>query len=158
MKKPTSFCKLHTSEKVIGKFGKCLNSNKMWCVLVMLSWFVDRPVIENILKSDMLIEEEDVECRPEKISDSVLDENVDIHLVRQYFSSDAWALITDVLEQKIKNHVWVCHSCHHDLHSFNSINCDACLHWYHFKCVGIKNMPKFKNWFCRSCVASSKED
>ena len=40
-----------------------------------------------------LIDEADVECRPEKISHSVLDENVDICLVRQHFSTDAWTLV-----------------------------------------------------------------
>ena len=47
----------------------------------MLSWFVEKPVIQAALKGE-LIEEENVECRPEKVSNGVLDENVDIHLVR----------------------------------------------------------------------------
>ena len=34
-----------------------------------------------------LIEEEQVECQPElKIPNSVLDENVDVHVVRSYFT------------------------------------------------------------------------
>ena len=52
---------------------------------VILSWFVDKP---SALKG-ALIEEENVECRPEKVSNAVLDENVDICLVRKYFSHEA---------------------------------------------------------------------
>lgn len=63
-KKPCSFSKLHVSEKE----------------KVILSWFVDEKVAERALKHNYLIEEEDVECKPELLPDSVLDENVDIHL------------------------------------------------------------------------------
>lgn len=61
--------------------------------LVILSHFVDKQVINDAMKGK-LIEEDKVECRPEQIPDSVLDENVDVCLVRRYFSSDAWMLLT----------------------------------------------------------------
>ena len=37
--------------------------------------------------------------------------------------------------------------CHHDLYSEISIICDACLFWYHFRCVGLKAQPKGRLWF-----------
>ena len=52
----------------------------------ILGWFVDKPVAEKVLKKHRLIEKEEVECRPEKIPNTVVDENVDIYLVRKYFS------------------------------------------------------------------------
>ena len=67
--------------------------------IVILGWFVEKPVIQAALKG-VLIEEENVECRPEKVSNAVLDENVDIHLTRSYFSQDAWMIIEGVLWQK----------------------------------------------------------
>lgn len=103
-----------------------------------------------------LIEEESVECRPERIPDSVLDENVDVCLVRRYFSSDAWILLESVLKTKAKKIVWTCNICHHDLHSEQSIICEACLQWFHFRCIGLKAQPKAKHWFCRSCFAKAK--
>ena len=96
-----------------------------------------------------LIDEAEVEWRPEKIPDSVLDENVDICLVRQHFSTDA-------LENKAKKIIWTCQSCSHDLHSEQSIICDACLRWYHFRCVGLSSHPKARSWFCRACHALAK--
>ena len=60
----------------------------------MLSWFVEKLLIQVALKSGF-IEEENVECRP-KVSNGVLDENVDIHLIRSYFSQEVWIMIQDV--------------------------------------------------------------
>ncbi len=114
---------------------------------VILNWFVDPPVARAAINDDKLIEEEEVECRPEKIPCSVLDENVDVCLVRQYFSSDAWKLVEEVMKNKAKN-VWVCTTCQNDLHSKQSIICESCLMWYHFSCVGLTKQPKLKNWFC----------
>ena len=55
----------------------------------ILSWFVDSKFIEAALRHDKLIKGENVECRPEKVLDAVVDENVDISLVRKYFTEDA---------------------------------------------------------------------
>ena len=121
---------------------------------VILSWFVDKQVISDALKGQ-LIEEDRVECRPEQIPDSVMDENVDVCLVRRYFSSDSWMLLDTVLKTKAKM-MWACKVCHHDLHSEESIIREACLQWYHFRCIGLKTQPKARNWFCRSCFANAK--
>ena len=125
-------------------------------LIVILSWFVDDEVAARALKHNDLIEEEDVECKPERLPDSILDENVDIHLVRKHFTADAWILVQEVFKQKSTQVAWICHSCHHDLHSEQSIVCDSCLLWFHFKCVGLMRQPKCKNWFCRSCTAKAK--
>lgn len=123
----------------------------------MLSWFVDKNVVEKAIKQRTLIEEDEVECRPEKVSDAILDENVDIHLVRNHFSQDAWMLVEDVIQRKSDNMMWICHTCSHDLHSEESIICDSCLLWFHFRCVGLTKSPKLKIWFCRACHAAAKQ-
>ena len=51
---------------------------------MILSWFVDKEVI-NSANKDILIEEAEVECRPERVTNAVLDENVDVYLVRRFF-------------------------------------------------------------------------
>ena len=61
----------------------------------MLRWFVDEDIMEGVLKNNNLISEENVEVRPESFPDAILDENVDIHLVRRYFSSDAWLVVME---------------------------------------------------------------
>ena len=123
------------------------------CTVAMLGWFVDEDVAEATHKSlgKKLIEEEDVETRPERVPNAVIDENVDIHLIRKYFSNDAWLVVTDLVLQKQRNPVYVCKSCYHDLHKQPSIMCDHCLMWYHIQCTGLKHEPKAKYWYCRDC-------
>ena len=118
-------------------------------------------VAELALKQAVLIEEEHVECRPERITDAIIDENVDVHLIRKYFTYTAWLLVGQVLKRKQKKMTWVCNICNQDLHaktSGPSFICESCLLWFHFAYVGLSKQPKTKNWFCRSCYAASKSD
>ena len=67
---------------------------------------MDAKVVDVVLKTPgKLVEEEDVEVRPEKLPDGILDENIDIHLIRRYFSNDAWLMVMDVIKQKQDNPV-----------------------------------------------------
>ena len=116
----------------------------------MLGWFVDKPVVDSALQGK-LIEEEEVECRPEKVPNALLDENVDVNLIRRCFTDDAWLIVDSVVKQKSKHTNWICQSCNHDLAEHPSIICDCCLQWYHFCCVGLTRQPKRKQWFCRPC-------
>ena len=48
-----------------------------------------------------IIEEEQVEVCPEKLLNAVLDENVVcIHLIRKYFSHDAWLSVNSVVQHE----------------------------------------------------------
>ena len=116
----------------------------------MLSWFVDKCVVESALHGK-LIEENEVECHPEKVPNALLDENVNISLIRLCFTDDAWMIVDSVLQQKVQCPSWLCHSCNHDLAKQPSIICDSCLQWHHLQCVGLTGQPKQKHWFCRSC-------
>ena len=101
-----------------------------------------------------LIEEEVVECCPEKVSNAILDDLVDVNLVRRYFTTDAWLVVQDVMNKKKQINTWICNICQHDLQESKSIVCEACLEWSHFKCIGLSKQPKTNNWFCRSCNAN----
>ena len=58
--------------------------------IVMLQWFVDEKVAIGAVKdSCRLIEEEEVEVRPEKLPDATIDDNIDAYLIRKYFTNDA---------------------------------------------------------------------
>ena len=113
--------------------------------------------MERAIKQHVLIEEEEVECRPERVSAAILDDTVDICLVRNHFTQDAWMVVEDVIQRKSKNMVWTCQTCLHDLHSEESIICESCLLWFHFRCVGLTKLPKLKNWFCRACYTAAKQ-
>ena len=71
---------------------------------VILKWLVDDAVAEKVIQTDWAIEEEEeeVECRPERVQDSILDENVDVCLIHKYFwiTKDAWKVVQDVLQLK----------------------------------------------------------
>ena len=69
----------------------------------MLEWFVSSAVVKKCLTSDELIIEECVECRPERVLNSCLDENVDIFLIKKHFQFDAWQVILQIVERKKEN-------------------------------------------------------
>ena len=48
--------------------------------IVLLSWFVDKPVAEAGFTS-ALIDEDKVECAPKRIPNGIMDKNMDIYLV-----------------------------------------------------------------------------
>lgn len=51
----------------------------------MLKWFVDAEVATGAIEHPRkLIEEENVEVRPERLPDAVLDENVDVNLIKRF--------------------------------------------------------------------------
>ena len=121
----------------------------------MLTWFVDLGISSAVLRDPkQIIEEEDVEVQPKFVSNAVLDENVDIHLIRKYFTDDAWLQVMNVVKQKRDNPVYTCKYCSHDLDESLSIVCDHCLSWFHIQCVGLKQSPKARYWFCRGCHES----
>ena len=114
---------------------------------------MDEEKVINAMRNDVLIEEEDVEVRPERIPMKCLDENVCISRVRKYFTNDAWELVENVMKTMTKNQVWLCSSCYMDLGNSESIVCEGCLDWFHLRCVGMKKPPKKKDWFCRGCYS-----
>ena len=122
-------------------------------VAVMMSWFVDEEKVTNAMRNDVLIEEVDVEVRPERVPMKCLDENVCIATVRKYFTNDAWELVENVMITMKKKQAWLCASCHIDLANSESIVCESCLDWFHLRCVSLKKAPKKKDWFCRRCYS-----
>ena len=98
----------------------------LYCFAVILKWFVNGEVALLAMKDPKhLIQEESVEVWPEKLPDSVV--YMYVHLVRKYFTSDAWLLVKEVITQKQTNQVFVCNSCRHNLDESPSILCDYCL-------------------------------
>ena len=87
------------------------------------------------------------------MSDTIRDdEMVDIHRVEKYFDRDAWLLVLKSSSEK--NCIdFVCSVCTKMINDEreDSIACDRCLLWSHFKCTSLKKRPKHRNWFCTSC-------
>ena len=107
--------------------------------------FVSPAVAEVALSRKVLIEEDQVEILPERVTASCLDD----------FTGDAWLALEGVVAAVIDNPCYYCGRCTKPIRdeTDNSILCDSCLIWYHYKCVNIKKQPKSKHWFCRSCFS-----
>ena len=80
--------------------------------IVLFGWFVSKEGMPlAVMKPGHLIDEEDIEVKPENIVDGVMDENVDISLIRNYFTPDAWMLVEDVVIQKRRSCQFTCNGC-----------------------------------------------
>ena len=69
----------------------------------MLQWFVEKKTALAVLDGKQMIEQNEVQISPEKITDAVLDKNIDIHLIRKYFSWDAWQTVIGAVKPKMAN-------------------------------------------------------
>ena len=76
-------------------------------ISVILRWFLGEAAVESAVKGH-LIEEEELECRPEQITNAVLDLLVDLYLVRNFFTIDAWKLVENIVAVKKNMAVWFC--------------------------------------------------
>ena len=124
-----------------------------WLFTCSYSIVVDPDVAAGAINGGKIIEEDEVEVRPEKVSASCLDENVCLESCRKYCSADAWMVIDSVVNALRKNPVWYCGRCTNPIsdQTQSSVVCDCCLSWYHFDCLNLKQSPKSKMWFCSSC-------
>ena len=68
--------------------------------VAILKLFVDIEVAKYVQRNKVLVEEEQVEVQPEFISNAVMDENVDVNLIRRFFTTDAWLVVKDVVSHK----------------------------------------------------------
>jgi hypothetical protein len=85
-----------------------------------------------------------------QISTCVLDKAVDVNLVKHFIDVNAFSELTKRIADK-SNTNYTCSTCEGDLSDVRSVGCDACLHWQHYSCAGIKTEPKLKYWFCKNC-------
>lgn len=117
----------------------------------LLTWRVGRKAAIRALNGNVL-DEEDVETKVELLHCGILDECVDVNIVRTFFTSDAWLAVMSTVNTKRSVHQWECEECHSDLEECDSILCDWCLCWYHIPCTSLKRQPKKKLWQCSHCV------
>ena len=118
----------------------------------MLQWFVkNKAILEEVIIQKRLIQLQDVFADFEKVPMKCLDENITLSRIRKYFKDDAWKLVQELVDYKKECSIWYCPVCSNDLDGEQSIECDACLNWYHLHCAGLSTIPKKKIWICRNC-------
>ncbi|XP_065840465.1 uncharacterized protein [Oscarella lobularis] len=64
----------------------------------ILEWFVEKEVAHKAMHDKVLIEEEFVETRPERVPMKCTADDVAIHQVKKYFSFDGWKVVMNVYE------------------------------------------------------------
>jgi hypothetical protein len=71
----------------------------------------------------------------------------------EYFNDDGFQMLRNVIHTLDSN--WQCGSCNGKIVDDNhdSIACDFCFNWVHFKCVGLSKVKasQLKEWFCGNC-------
>ncbi|XP_064478547.1 uncharacterized protein LOC135391916 [Ornithodoros turicata] len=120
--------------------------------LKMLEWFVSKSKAEDVLLRNTLIEEDDVEVFPSRVSEAALDEAVDLNVISGYFTADGWAAVCNLISTKKTNMVWKCNLCRETLDA-DSISCDSCLHWFDVVCARVSRarLSAEAPWFCETC-------
>ncbi|VEN50142.1 unnamed protein product, partial [Callosobruchus maculatus] len=73
----------------------------------------------------------------EDISHAVLDEAVDIYMIRGFCTDKAFEKIVNLVEQKRFRQRWTCCMCGKDTEKNNgTLRCSGCLLWRHIRCAG----------------------
>ena len=119
---------------------------------IMLAWFIGDATALDVLKGK-LVTEDMVEVIPENVNNACISESVCLASIKRYFTSDAWKVVLDVVQQKKVKCVYYCPVCKQEIDDskHHSINCNLCLSWLHLRCSGLKKAPKKRLWFCQSC-------
>ena len=112
---------------------------------------MEKDVAHKAMHDKVLIEEEFVETRPERVPMKCTADDVAIHQVKKYFSFDGWKVVMNVYKVLKERGEWECRVCRQSLQKSISVGCDGCLEWYHLRCLGLDDAPKRKTWFCRAC-------
>lgn len=102
-------------------------------------------------RSPLFLDEDQVEMRPEHISDGILDECVNLSLVTDYFTPEGLQALKAVVDHKKRLDTWRCGSCFTPVGDAPSIICDSCLEWHHLSCTSATAQVKKKHWVCSKC-------
>ena len=116
--KPVSFLKQPPRKRERGNFflHECIYTCTYIIALTCSLLYSDSllvcgvQVASRALNGDV-IEEDQVEVRPEKVCASCLDENVCLKICRKYFTHDAWLAVEDVVGRLKDNPLWYCGRC-----------------------------------------------
>ena len=95
-----------------------------------------------------------MEKRAEKVPIKCIDDSVDLNRIRRFFTDAGWEAVQCVVAKVTKRGVWTCKVCDGDVDSGPSglsVGCDACLEWFHGRCVGLTRTPKKSTWICTAC-------
>lgn len=79
---------------------------------------------------------------------------INVNLIEKFFNSDAFETYKAIIDAKIQIDDFQCNVCKYALNTNDSIECDQCLYWSHWKCVNLSEEPP-NLWFCPDCNKKS---
>ena len=107
-------------------FRKAIRSRTIF----ILKLFLEDVKVESALNGQQ-IDESEIEMIPKNIPGSIMDANIDVKLVKKYFTEEGFAALTGVISTR--RMPWRCEVCLTDLATKESVGCECCLNWYHFE-------------------------
>ena len=99
--------------------------------IVMLLWFVKKSSITSAMDGVKVAENNLLPVKD--VSNSCLDENIEVKRIRAYFTSTGWSALLRLLV-KVQEIGWLCTNCKKQLDG-DQIGCDGCLKWRHYHCA-----------------------
>jgi len=104
--------------------------------------------------SDTPLDVSNLHLRSPGLPSVLWNEDVQLEEVRPLLTDDAWIQLQQAVAVAVNEQMWLCESCLSDLAADASVECSACLQWYHFGCVGYSGKGK-GHWFCAVCLQHS---
>ncbi|CAL1528493.1 unnamed protein product [Lymnaea stagnalis] len=92
----------------------------------------------------------------EDISSVFANDSISFSFIENLFVQEAWAILQARVAEKKEKDLFTCKSCAErdngeDNGEFKMIECEGCLEWYHYHCVGLRSTSKPNKWFCIAC-------
>ncbi|XP_074110668.1 uncharacterized protein LOC141534920 isoform X2 [Cotesia typhae] len=81
------------------------------------------------------------------IPDALASDSIEIKIIKEYFERDAFVYLDELIISKKRSDYWTCKICKMELSTSDSVECDKCLFWSHFSCVGLVQEPE-SYWSC----------
>ena len=114
----------------------------------MLGWFVDDEAVKKATSGNKIAEEE-LTCIPKDLPSAMKDDAVDINMIRRFFDTESWMCLEAAYNSRVAL-PYQCPPCKNEV-EVDSVMCDSCLEWYHFKCEGLCKPPTTKFRYCTKC-------
>jgi len=80
----------------------------------------------------------------------VLNADVVLHILKPVMTPLAWKKFVAAVAERKKQNTWKCACCRKGTEDDNCVECDSCLEWYHWGCVGMERSPR-GDWYCYTC-------
>ena len=86
----------------------------------------------------------------ESLPSIVINDSVILDILKPLMTATAWRKLGSAVLARKRANIWKCACYCKDTADDNCVECDSCLEWYHWLCVGIERAPH-SDWFCYSC-------